>query len=67
MHIGDRIKQERERQGLSREALSKQGDFSAHTVYRIESELMPKPSFEIILKIVKILNMSIDKMYLEDE
>ncbi|NQY74423.1 MAG: helix-turn-helix transcriptional regulator [Candidatus Margulisbacteria bacterium] len=62
MRLGEKIRKEREQQGLSRDNLVKKMDISVNTLYKIETSKMPRPSFEIIKKIAVALKISLDSL-----
>ncbi|MGA0242634.1 MAG: helix-turn-helix domain-containing protein, partial [Candidatus Marinamargulisbacteria bacterium] len=49
--IGKKLREAREKQGLSRNELVKKADITVNTLYKIETGKMPKPSFEIVKKL----------------
>jgi len=48
MDIGKKLREAREKKGLSRDELVKKADITVNTLYKIETGKMPKPSFEIV-------------------
>jgi transcriptional regulator with XRE-family HTH domain len=64
MEIGKKLRKAREAQGLSRDELVKKADITVNTLYKIETLRMPNPSFEIISKLAKALNISLDSLHL---
>lgn len=62
MDVGKKIREEREKKGLSRDELVKKIDITVNTLYKIETGKMPKPSFEIVKKLGQALNISLDKL-----
>ena len=60
MNLGKKIRDAREKEGLSRDELVKKADITVNTLYKIETGKMPKPSFEIIKKLAQALNISLD-------
>lgn len=59
MTLGERLQEEREKKGLTREKLASMTDVIANTIYRIEKGIS-NPSAEVIAKIAKILDVSTD-------
>ena len=62
MDIGKKLREAREKKGLSRDELVKKADITVNTLYKIETGKMPKPSFEIISKIALALDLSLDDL-----
>ena len=62
MCIGKKLREAREKQGLSRDQLVKKADITVNTLYKIETGKMPKPSFEIVKKLTQALGISLDKL-----
>ena len=60
MDIGKKLREAREKQGLSRDDLVKKADITVNTLYKIEKGKMPKPSFEIVKKLSQALDISLD-------
>ena len=62
MDIGKKLREAREKQGLSRDELVKKTDITVNTLYKIETGKMPKPSFEIVKKLSQALGISLDEL-----
>ena len=62
MDIGKKLREAREKQGLSRDELVKKADITVNTLYKIETGKMPKPSFEIVKKLSQALDISLDEL-----
>ena len=61
-NIGDKIKQLRNKQGLTQDALARKSDIPYTTLTKIESNVITKPSIQTVAKIAKGLGVSIDKL-----
>ena len=62
MTIGRKIRDIRESKGLTRDDLVRLSNLTSSTIYKIETNKMPKPSFEIIVKLAKALGISLDSL-----
>ena len=60
--IGDKIKQVRQKQGLTQDALAKKADIPYTTLTKIESNVITKPSIQTVGKIAKGLGITIDEL-----
>ena len=60
--IGDKIKQLRNKQGLTQDELAKKSDLPYTTLTKIESNVITKPTIQTVMKIAKGLNISIDEL-----
>ena len=60
--IGDKIKQLRNKQGLTQDELARKSDLPYTTLTKIETNVITKPSVQTITKIAKGLNISIDEL-----
>ncbi|MFC1616834.1 helix-turn-helix domain-containing protein [Candidatus Margulisiibacteriota bacterium] len=60
--LGEKIRAAREKKKLTREDLTRNTDLTLSAIYKIETGKMPKPSFEIIVKIAKALEISLDSL-----
>jgi len=65
MLLGDKIRKIREEKGLTRDDIVRKTDLTASTLYKIETNRMPKPSFEVTSKIAKALNCTLDELVQE--
>ncbi len=62
MDTGKKLREAREKKGLSRDELVKKADITVNTLYKIETGKMPKPSFEIVKKLSQALDISLDEL-----
>lgn len=62
MDIGKKLREAREKKGLSRDELVKKADITVNTLYKIETGKMPKPSFEIVKKLSQALDISLEEL-----
>jgi len=60
--IGDKIKQLRNKQGLTQDELARKSDLPYTTLTKIESNVITKPTIQTVMKIAKGLNISIDEL-----
>ena len=60
--IGKKIKQLRNKQGLTQDALARKADLPYTTLTKIESNVITKPSIQTVVKIVKGLGVSIEEL-----
>ena len=60
--IGDKIKQLRNKQGLTQDELARKSDIPYTTLTKIESNVITKPSIQTVAKIAKGLGVSIDDL-----
>lgn len=60
--IGENIKQQRVKLGLSQEELAKQSDVKYTTLTKIESNVIKSPSVLVMGKIARTLNISIEEL-----
>jgi len=60
--IGDKIKQLRNKQGLTQDALARKAEIPYTTLTKIESNVITKPSIQTVAKIAKGLSISIDEL-----
>ena len=61
-HIGDKIKQVRQKQKLTQDALSKKANIPYTTLTKIESNVITKPSIQTVEKIASGLDITIDEL-----
>jgi len=61
-NIGDKIKQLRNKQGLTQDALARKAEIPYTTLTKIESSVITKPSIQTVAKIAKGLGISIDEL-----
>jgi transcriptional regulator with XRE-family HTH domain len=62
MTIGEKIRKIREKKGMTRDDIIRKTDLTTSTLYKIETNRMPKPSFDIIAKIAKALDCTLDDL-----
>jgi len=58
--IGDKVRQLRNKQGLTQDQLARKCDLPYTTLTKIESNVITKPSIQTVEKIAKGLEMTID-------
>ncbi|HBL39275.1 TPA: hypothetical protein DDZ10_01240 [Candidatus Uhrbacteria bacterium] len=61
-HIGDKIRQLRNKKGLTQDALAKKADIPYTTLTKIEANVITKPSIQSVVKIAAGLNVTIDEL-----
>ncbi len=60
--IGDKIKQLRNKQGLTQDKLARKSDLPYTTLTKIESNVITKPTIQTVMKIAKGLGITIDNL-----
>ena len=60
--IGDKIKQLRNKQGLTQDELGRKSDLPYTTLTKIETNVITKPSIQTVVKIAKGLSVSVDEL-----
>ena len=60
--IGDKIKQLRNRQGLTQDELARKSDLPYTTLTKIETNVITKPTIQTVVKIAKGLGVSLDDL-----
>ena len=60
--IGDKIKQLRNKQGLTQDELARKSDLPYTTLTKIETNVITKPSIQTVAKIAKGLEISIGEL-----
>ena len=60
--IGNKIKQLRNKQGLTQDELSRKADLPYTTLTKIETNVITKPSIQTVMKIAKGLGISLDDL-----
>ncbi|HEY60131.1 MAG TPA: helix-turn-helix transcriptional regulator [Anaerolineae bacterium] len=60
--IGDKIKQIRNKQGLTQDELARKADLPYTTLTKIETNVITKPSIQTVVKIAKGLGIKIDDL-----
>jgi len=60
--IGDKIKQLRNKRGLTQDELARKSDLPYTTLTKIENNVITKPTIQIVMKIAKGLGISLDDL-----
>ena len=60
--IGDKIKQLRNKQGLTQDELARKADLPYTTLTKIETNVITKPSIQTVVKIAQGLGITIDNL-----
>ena len=60
--IGDKIKQLRNKQGLTQDELARKSDLPYTTLTKIETNVITKPSIQTVMKIAKGLGIGVDDL-----
>ena len=60
--IGDKIKQLRNKQGLTQDELERKSDLPYTTLTKIETNVITKPSIQTVIKIAKGLGITLDDL-----
>ena len=60
--IGDKIKQLRNKQGLTQDELARKADLPYTTLTKIETNVIIKPSIQTVMKIAKGLGIGVDEL-----
>ena len=60
--IGDKIKQLRNKQGLTQDELARKSDLPYTTLTKIETNVITKPSIQTVMKIARGLGISLDEL-----
>ena len=60
--IGDKIKQLRNKQGLTQDKLARKSDLPYTTLTKIETNVITKPSIKTVMKIAKGLGIGVDDL-----
>jgi len=60
--IGNKIKQLRNKQGLTQDELARKSDLPYTTLTKIETNVITKPSIQTVMKITKGLGISVDDL-----
>ena len=60
--IGENIKRLRTKQGLSQDDLARKAELKYSTLAKIEGDFVQKPSVQIIAKIAKALDVSVEDL-----
>jgi len=60
--IGNKIKQLRNKQGLTQDELARKADLPYTTLTKIETNVITKPSIQTVVKIAKGLGIGVDDL-----
>lgn len=60
--IGDKVRQIRNKQGLTQDQLARQCDIPYTTLTKLESNVITKPSIQTVEKVAKGLKITIDEL-----
>lgn len=60
--IGDKIRQLRNKQGLTQDELARKADLPYTTLTKIESNVITKPTIQTVVKIANGLGITIDDL-----
>ncbi|NCQ56085.1 helix-turn-helix transcriptional regulator [Candidatus Parcubacteria bacterium] len=60
--IGDKIKQLRNKRGLTQDELARKSDLPYTTLTKIETNVITRPTIQTVMKIAKGLGISIDDL-----
>lgn len=60
--VGDKIKQLRNKQGLTQDELARKSDLPYTTLTKIETNVITKPTIQTVVKIAKGLGVSLDDL-----
>jgi transcriptional regulator with XRE-family HTH domain len=60
--IRDKIKQLRNKQGLTQDELARKSDLPYTTLTKIETNVITKPTIQTVMKITKGLGISLDEL-----
>ena len=60
--IGDKIKQLRNKQGLTQDELARKANLPYTTLTKIETNVITKPTIQTVVKIAKGLGVSLDDL-----
>ncbi len=60
--IGDKIKQLRNKQGLTQDELARKSVLPYTTLTKIETNVITKPTIQTVMKITKGLGISLDEL-----
>ena len=61
-NIGDKIKQIRNKQGITQDELARKSEIPYTTLTKIESNVITKPTIQTVIKIAKGLGITIDEL-----
>jgi transcriptional regulator with XRE-family HTH domain len=60
--IGNKIKQLRNKQGLTQDELARKSDLPYTTFTKIETNIITKPTIQTVMKITKVLGISLEEL-----
>jgi transcriptional regulator with XRE-family HTH domain len=60
--IGNKIKQLRNKQGLTQDELARKSDLPYTTLTKVETNVITKPTIQTVMKITKGLGISLDEL-----
>ena len=60
--IGNKIKQLRNKQGLTQDELARKSDLPYTTFTKIETNIITKPTIQTVMKITKGLGINLDEL-----
>jgi transcriptional regulator with XRE-family HTH domain len=60
--IGNKIKQLKNKQGLTQDELARKSDLPYTTLTKIETNVITKPTIQTVMKITKGLGISLDEL-----
>jgi len=60
--IGNKVKQLRNKQGLTQDELARKSDLPYTTLTKIESNVITKPTIQTVMKIAKGLGIGLDDL-----
>ena len=60
--IGNKIKQLRNKQGLTQDELARKSDLPYTTLTKIETNVITKPTIQTVIKITKVLGISLEEL-----
>ena len=60
--IGDKIKQLRNKQGLTQDKLARKSELPYTTLTKIETNVITKPTIQTVMKIAKGLGITLDDL-----
>ena len=60
--IGNKIKQLRNKQGLTQDELARKSDLPCTTFTKIETNIITKPTIQTVMKITKVLGISLEEL-----
>jgi len=61
-NIGDKIKQIRNKQGITQDELARKSEIPYTTLTKIESNVITKPTIQTVAKIARGLGITIDEL-----